>query len=139
MSDSHPKLCILQLLRRDPRPAVQLEAGDEVLAVVEQQAHALHREVLALGALEVPQLAQAEKRENISVTSMSHLLEARIFLRPPSVREVCMPRLRLVRLGQAQTSLTTSHSPTCNNMLFPPQATSPTSLIILSLSSLIQR
>ena len=60
MSDSHPNLCILQLLRRDPRPAVKLEAGDEVLAVVEQQAHALHREVLALAALEVSQLAQAE-------------------------------------------------------------------------------
>ena len=71
MSNSHPNLCILQLLRRDPRPAVQLEAGDEVLAVVEQQAHALHREVLALGALEVPQLAQAEERENIGVSFTS--------------------------------------------------------------------
>ena len=124
ISDSHPNLCILQLLRRDPRPAVELEAGDEVVAGVEQQAHALHREVLALAALEVPQLAQAEERENIGVTftCISHLLEARIFLRPPSVREVCMPRLRLVRLGQAQTNLTTSHSPTCNDidMLFPP-------------------
>ena len=35
------------------------------LARVEQHAHTLHGEVLALGALEVPQLAQAEDRYNV--------------------------------------------------------------------------
>ena len=55
----YPELCILQLSRRDSRPAVKLKAGDEVCAGVEQEADALHGEVLALGALEVPQLAQA--------------------------------------------------------------------------------
>ena len=55
----YPELCVLQLSRRDSCPAVKLEAGDEVCAGVEQEADALHREVLALGALEVSQLAQA--------------------------------------------------------------------------------
>ena len=55
----YPELRVLQLSRRDSRPAVELKAGDEVCAGVEQEADALHREVLALGALEVPQLAQA--------------------------------------------------------------------------------
>ena len=59
--DSHPKLSVLQLFRRDSCPAVEFKAGDEVLTGVEQEVHALHGEVLALGALEVPQLTQAEE------------------------------------------------------------------------------
>ena len=61
----YPEFCILQLSRRDSRPAVKFKAGDEVGAGVEQEADALHGEVLALGALEVPQLAQAEDRYNV--------------------------------------------------------------------------
>ena len=114
--------CMAQLLRSN-------------LARIEQHAHTLHGEVLALGALEVPQLAQAEDRYNVVDCStqllsiwificsstkrtqqdsrkLIHLFEAKIFLRPLSVIEVCMPRLRLVRLGQAVTNLTTNHSPT---------------------------
>ena len=47
-----------------------------------------------------------------------HLFEAKIFLRPLSVIEVCMPRLRLVRLGQAVTNLTTNHSPTWGRCIY---------------------
>ena len=92
----HPEFGVLQLLRGDTGPAVQLKTGDKVLAQVkikygisfqdflnyaicmaqllrsnlariEQHAHTLHGEVLALGALEVPQLAQAEDRYTVVV------------------------------------------------------------------------
>ena len=90
----HPEFGVLQLLRGDTGPAVQLKTGDKVLpqikiktgisfqdflnyancmaqllrsnlARIEQHAHTLHGEVLTLGALEVPQLAQAEERYNV--------------------------------------------------------------------------
>ena len=41
------------------------------LARIEQHAHTLHGEVLALGALEVPQLAQAEDRYNVVIARLN--------------------------------------------------------------------